>query len=226
MIRALTLGLAVAYPLVAHIASLEHSATLALVGGFLLAALALLPALARGNPVAWIALPLVAAALLGLRSLDLQNLPLFAPPVLLNAFGAWLFGHTLVGAGTPLVERLVEALHGDGKPLDPRIRRYARRLTAAWAVLFAALASLNLALAVLAVPDGLLHSAGVTPSVAVPLDIWSLFANVLNYVIVAAFFVAEYAWRRRIFPEQPYRGLVDFSMRVARLGPAFWRGRA
>lgn len=223
MISRLPAVLAVAYPLLAHAAAWTASAGLALVAGFLLALLMLWPALARGRAPAWIALLLCAAGLLWLHGRALGTLPLLAPPVLLNAFLAWLFARTLRAGRRPLIEHMVWTLHGEPDALDLRIAPYARRLTAVWAALFAVLAGLNLLLALLAVPDGLLVSVGVMPPVSVPLSLWSLFANLLNYVIVGAFFLAEYAWRKRRFPNQPYRHFFDFIARVARLGPAFWR---
>lgn len=215
--------LAVAYPLLAHAAAWTGTAELALGAGFMLCLLILWPGLASGRVPAWGALALCVAALLWLHGRALGTLPLLAPPVLLNAFLAWLFARTLGPGRRPLIEHLVWTLHGAPDALDPGIAPYARRLTLAWAILFALLASLNLLLALLAVPDGLLASAGLAPPLSVPLSLWSLFANLLNYVIVGAFFLIEYAWRRRRFPQQPYKNFFDFTARVARLGPAFWR---
>ena len=93
------------------------------------------------------------------------------------------------------------------------------------AVLLGTLCAIDLVLALLAVPGGLLQAVGIEPFAPVPIRYWSLFANVLSYLAIAAFFAAEFAWRRHRFPQQPYRGFGDFMVRVARLGPAFWRGR-
>jgi len=106
----------------------------------------------------------------------------------------------------------------------PALLAYARRLTLAWSLLFVLLALLNLLLALLAVPHGLLASAGLPPPWGVPQAIWSLFANLLNYLIVGMFFVAEFAYRRRRFRDLPYRTLAQFVRGLAALGPAFWRG--
>ena len=109
-------------------------------------------------------------------------------------------------------------------PVAPELLAYARRLTRAWSLLFVLLATLNLALALLAVPHGLLVSAGVAPPWPLPQAIWSLFANLLNHLMVGMFFVAEYAYRRRRFRGLPYRTLAQFVRGLAALGPAFWRG--
>lgn len=221
--RALSALLAVAYPLLAHAAAHWQSATLALLAAADLVVLICLPALLRGRPLAWLLLAAAAPALWALSRLDLATLPLFAPPILLNAFLAWLFGHTLGQGRMPLIERIVRAMRVEGGALDPAISRYARRLTALWTGLFVLLALLNLVLALLATPHGLLASFGVTPPITVPLALWSLFANVLNYVIVALFFIVEFIWRKRVFPDLPYRSFADFLKRMLRLGPAFWQ---
>lgn len=224
MTRLLPALLAVSYPLLAHAAAWSGQGHLALLAGAVLALIMLWPGLAARRPLSWLLLLIAAAALAGLARLDLATLPLFAPPVLLNAFLAWVFGRTLAPGRRPLIETMVWVLRDRPEHIDPAIQRYARRLTALWAVLLGALALVNLILALCAAPDGLLLSVGIAPPVAVPLAAWSLFANVLNYVIVAVFFVVEFTLRKRYFPDQPYRNLLDFTARVARLGPAFWRG--
>ena len=64
--------------------------------------------------------------------------------------------------------------------------------------------------AALATPGGC-STVGIRAAV----ETWSLFANVLNYVIVAAVFLLEFAYRRRRFPGRPYRGSLDFLRRTA-----------
>src|SRR3546814_5547718 len=61
------------------------------------------------------------------------------------------------------------------------LRRYTRGLTAAWAWLLAALAAVNLALAVLVVPDGLLAILGLSSPLPISRTQWSWFANICNY---------------------------------------------
>ena len=64
-------------------------------------------------------------------------------------------------------------------------------------------------------------AVGLTLPVTVALDTWSLFANVLNYLIVGAFFAAEYWFRRRRFPQQTYRGFIDFMRQLAGVREVF-----
>lgn len=210
--------LAIAYPVCAHLAALLGRPALRTVAVAALAALVLLPLLRARPLVGAVATLVFALAGLALAQRGQLDLLLFAPPVLIPAFGAWLFGHTLGAGRTPLIEQLVALIHGDG-PIDPGVPAYARRLTLAWAAVMAALAATNLVLALLAVPGGVLLALGATPPVAVPLAWWSWLANVGGYLLLALLFAAEYAYRRRRFPDQPYRNFADFAARVRVAGP-------
>lgn len=213
-VRRLSTLLAVSYPLLAHATILLDSSMLLYVSVLVLVAATLLPSMATGSTRAWLVALAVVATLMWLHRIDAAVVALYLPPVAINAYLAWLFGKTLVAKRTPLIVRLVELLHGPEERLDGSIVRYASRLTLIWTVLFVSLALVNLSLALLARPSGLLISAGFEPAVVVPREIWSLFANVLNYAIVASFFMVEYAYRWRRFPQQPYRGLMDFLQRA------------
>lgn len=217
--RAFLAILALAYPVTAHIAIASQSESLTIASLAVLGSLILLPGLAEGNRMAWLLVPAVIAGILLLSRTRSGSLPLYAPPVLITGFIAWTFARTLAPARTPLIERFVRLMHGPGEPIDVAIRDYARRLTGIWAALLTTLSTVNLTLALLAVPTGLLISLGIEPYMPVPQAVWSLFANVLNYVIVAVFFVGEHLYRRQRFPLEPYRNVFQFIRRVVALGP-------
>ncbi len=220
LIRWLASALALAYPVLAHAAIAGRSIALAVAAIATLAAAALLPALARGRAAAWIAAPLIAFACWRLSQARIPELPLYAPPVLVPAFMGWLFGQTLLPGRTPLIAQLIRHMHSGGeREPEPDVWRYARTLTQVWTLLFIAIATVNLVLAAVASPDGLLLAAGIAPPFTAPQVWWSLFANVIGYLIVAALFVIEYAWRRHRFPEQPYRNMFDFLRRMAAAMP-------
>lgn len=218
--RAMT-ALGVAYPVAAHLAVLSANAASVAASVGLLVVLVLLPALRARRPLAWALLLVAGIGLYGAAARGQALLLLFLPPILINGFMTWLFGHTLRAGRLPLIERIIRALHDERDDLDAAIIGYARRLTFAWASLFAALAAVNLLLAALAVPGGFLRAAGIDPPVAVPLATWSLFANVLNYVIVGAMFAIEFRFRRRRFPQQSYRGFLDFLRRLSGVSAIF-----
>lgn len=209
------------YPALAHVAALTGRPTLIAASLGLLIVLVLMPALRNRRPLAWIAL---AAAAYGLRAAVGSGQAvslLMLPPVLLNGFMAWLFGRTLKDGQMPIIERAARAMRGPGAVLADEVVAYTRGVTQAWTALFVVLAVVNLALAALARPGGLLLAAGFDPRVSVPLGAWSLFANVLSYLFIGVLFAIEFIVRGRRFPHQPYSGLVDFMRRLAAQGHLF-----
>lgn len=223
MTLALQLLLALAYSLLAHVASAtgdERLAALALVD---LVLLVLVAPLARGRPWAWVALPLSLAAVLALHREDQVAVPMLLVPVAFIAMVAWWFGRSLRAGSVPLITRIVSALEATAPDaLEPGLRRYTRTLTAAWALLLATLCVANLLLALVAVPDGLLVRFGWQAPVSVTQAQWSWFANLLNYGIMGVFFLFEYQLRKRRFPNR-YASFAEFARKLAALGPAFWR---
>jgi uncharacterized membrane protein len=184
-----------------------------------------MPALVRGRVLAWISVPFLAALCWYLAQVSTPEMLLYIAPVLIPAFLAWFFGLTLFGGRTPFIAQLIHLLHRDADPPDPGVWPYARILTRIWTLFFIALATVNLTLAALAEPDGLLVGAGMRPPITIPQYWWSLFANLIGYLLVAAFFVIEYAYRRRRFPQQPFRNLYDFLRQVGTIMPRLLRTR-
>lgn len=206
-------ALAFAYPLVAHFAIVRNSLALVAIALGLLIVVPMLPALARGSIGAWLALPPVVACLWWISRSTHATLPLYIAPVLVPGFMAGVFGSTLRAGQMPLIERMVRIMEGQGEP-EPDVRNYARKLTVAWTVFFISLSSVNLVLGLLAEPSGVLLAAGIQPPVTVPEAWWSWFANLIGYLLVAAFFLIEYAYRRHRFPRQPYRNMLEFFVKV------------
>lgn len=223
LLMALRLLLAIAYPVFAHLASARAD------GGWAAIAMADIVLLFLLEPLLkrrlW-ALGVVALCLLALWWVSNSRyalMPLLAPPVVFIALAAWLFGRTLVGGRVPLITRIVEGLYAQAQmPMTPALHRYTRQLTVAWAWMLSVLALANLALALCAVPSGVLAQLGYVPSLSVTDEQWSLFANVLNYGIVGLFFFIEYQLRIRRFQHRPYRNAWQFVTQMGRLGPRFW----
>lgn len=218
-------ALAFAYPLIAHFAVVRNSMALLVAALALLIVLPMLPALTRGSVAAWIAVLPIAAGLWWVSRSTHATLPLYIAPILVPGFMAVVFGSSLLAGQTPLIEQMIRIMEpgdhsqGVGGVPEQTVWAYARKLTQGWTMLFIAIATTNLVLGLLAEPEGLLRVAGITPPVAVPETVWSLFANVIGYLLVAAFFVIEYAYRRQRFPRQPYRNLLDFFWRVVAAMP-------
>jgi len=209
------------YPVLAHLATLSARPDLIAASISVLVILVLLPALRQGRWLAWATLAAAACGLYVALAAGRAVSLLLLPPVLLNGFMAWVFGRTLRDGRMPLIEIAARAMRGSEEQLGAEVVAYARGVTQAWTSLFVGLAVVNLVLAMLARPAGLLVVAGFDPAVSVPLSAWSLFANVLSYLLIAALFAIEFVVRARRFPQQPYSGLIDFTRRLAAQGHLF-----
>jgi uncharacterized membrane protein len=99
------------------------------------------------------------------------------------------FGRTLIAGRQPLCTRFAAAVHA---PLTPQHENYARQVTVAWTLFFAAMALASTGLFFLA-----------------PLVTWSFFANFLTLPLVALMFIAEYWVRRWVLPEMRHAHILD-----------------
>jgi uncharacterized membrane protein len=216
--RILTTTLAIAYPVVAHLAVAKASLPLTVAAVAILAATILVPGLFKGSKIAWVVLPFVIAGCAWLAQARVPALPLFIAPILVPMFLAWFFGQSLAPGRTALIAQFIRAVHRDREP-DPAVWSYAISLTKVWTGFFILAATINLSLALIASPDGLLLASGIQPPVTVPREWWSLFANCIGYVLIAVFFVVEYAYRRYRFPQQPYRNMYEFLRQMAAVAP-------
>lgn len=116
----------------------------------------------------------------------------------------WLFGRTLWRGKEPLVTRLARRVHGT---LPAELTAYTRRVTYAWCIFFAAQMAVSALLFTFA-----------------PLEIWSLFINVLNVPLLVLMFIGEYGYRlirHRDFPQASfYDGIRAFSNDAVRSASA------
>lgn len=97
-----------------------------------------------------------------------------------NAALGFLFGRSLVAERRPLVTVFASLLH---EHMTAALLVYTRRVTVAWTLFFMAMVVLSLLLFLFA-----------------PIEVWSLFANLLTWPLVALMFVAEYFVRQRVLP--------------------------
>lgn len=99
------------------------------------------------------------------------------------------FGRTLIAGRQPLCTRFAEAVHA---PLTPQHEFYARQVTVAWTLFFAAMALASTLLFFLT-----------------PLATWSVFANFMTLPLVATMFIAEYWVRRWVLPDLQHAHILD-----------------
>lgn len=89
----------------------------------------------------------------------------------------WLFARTLFGPGEALITQLARRVHRG--QLSARYATYTRRVTIAWAIFFAANASVSTLLFGFA-----------------PIETWSIYANLLSSPLIGLMFLGEYAARQ------------------------------
>ncbi|WP_028535256.1 hypothetical protein [Paludibacterium yongneupense] len=106
-----------------------------------------------------------------------------------------VFGLTLLPGALPICTRFSRML---GEAQSPRMDRYTRGVTLAWTLFFATITALSTLL-----------------FFAAPVWVWSTFANLLYFPLLAAMFACEYALRRRRFPHVAQQTLAQ-AMRSAR----------
>jgi len=126
---------------------------------------------------------------------------LYLPPLLINVGLMTVFGQTLRRDSMPLIERLMR-MEYPGGDLPVALVRYARNLTRVWVGYFASIALVTLVLAVSA-----------------PLELWSLFANVLSYLFVLILFLAQYAYRALRYRQYGVFMPWDTLRCIARISP-------
>lgn len=105
-----------------------------------------------------------------------------------NLLLAWMFGRTLVPGREALVTMFARLVHGE---LPPDVVRYTRQVTLAWTIFFAAIFVASCAL----------YLGG-------HLAAWSMLANIVSPLLVAAMFVVEYALRSWLLPDHERVGIL------------------
>ena len=216
-------ALAVGYLCLSHLATAQGSHRLAALAVGLIVVLLLTEPLWQRRPGALAIAAVAAVALWLLKDSAHTHIALLLMPVIFLLLLAWLFGRSLLPGRIPVIVKIVRALEGgDSEAMMAALDRYTRGLTAVWTAVFIAMALLNLFLALMATPGGLLARAGIAPPWPISDSQWSWFANWLNYGLVGGVFVIEFIYRKRRFPGR-YKNAFDFIRRMAGLGPAFWR---
>jgi len=189
-IVSLRLLLLLAYPPLAHLAVVSGSRRLTAAVLILLGVATLYTPLRAGRAYAWWTLGLAATVTTLLATAGggvwlMVALSLALPGVVMTGFLM-----SLQHGRTPLITRIAAQVQN---PLPEPMVVYTRQLTLLWAVVIAALMSVELALI-------LFGSA---------LD-WSRYANGYAYLTIAAVFVIEYGYRRLRFRHLPQPDLRTY----------------
>jgi uncharacterized membrane protein len=99
------------------------------------------------------------------------------------------FGRTLLANRQPLCAQFADIVHG---PLTTKHVRYARQVTIAWTIFFAAM---------IVISTGLFFTQ--------PVAVWSIFANFIFLPLVALMFIVEYAVRKVLLPDLEETRIMD-----------------
>jgi uncharacterized membrane protein len=186
---------------------------------FTLIGLLLASALRRRSLVAWIAWLAIGGVLVVLARRGQGHLALDAMPALVNAMLCLFFARTLRRGREPLIARIIGVLEGPLRLSERGVAAYARGLTLAWAVLLGVQAVV-LAFLAAAAPGGLFELAGFASPMAAAGSAWRWYAHLGSYVLVFAFLLLEYAWRRWHLRHVRHLPLPQFIARLARRWPA------
>jgi uncharacterized membrane protein len=151
--------------------------------------------LSQGGPWLRLACGLLAASAAVLSYNLWPSQSVLAFPILLNVFLAHYFQQSLAANREPIISRFARFERGGRLP--PEVADYTRQLTGAWRSFFWVMAA---ELSVLA----------ATATV----ETYLLFANTLNFFFVAAFFLVEYHYRRKRFPQYPQKPILHFVRRL------------
>lgn len=181
--RRLQTALLICYPLAVHFALLSSHTDWAL---WLLSIVSLVQLLTLSTSPGtrrWMALlPALVLALCITGLLQGTVLALYLPPIFISAGLLWLFGSTLRNGREPIITTFARVVFQES---DPEQLHYTRRVTQLWSLFFLAMLIETILLSLLA-----------------PLELWSLFANILNYLFIALLFVLEFGYRRLRFPHR------------------------
>jgi uncharacterized membrane protein len=187
----LTLG----YPILTHVAIGQNQFELALL---LLGIIAGLPLVSRSKQpgknssiffelTLWTGMVIFAVCII---LIDATRVALYLPPILLLSFFTLCFAKTLLPGKEALLTKIARVIFQDD---DPRITAYSRRVTWVWAVFL-----------------GILLVQTIALSLFAPIEVWSLFTNILNYLFMSLLFIIEYIYRQIRFG---YRYSIFYYLR-------------
>jgi len=182
--------LAVAYPVLVHLAVIWPRPWLEWLALAALSALPLYPSLRARRPWAWATLLACLVASTLIVRWQGTHWVLLLPPIAIPLSLMFLFGASLRPGQQPMVTRFALLARGS---LPPELVTYTRSVTVLWVVVFAALTLSALLLALFASREA-----------------WSLATNFLHYFFIGAVFAGEYLWRRWHFRHLEHPGFLAY----------------
>lgn len=123
---------------------------------------------------------------------------IYVPAVSVNLLLACFFFNSLRPGSDPAITRVARV---EREYVDDKVYAYTRGVTWAWAFFFTGLVCENIALIALAAPKTTV-----------------LFLNALNYVLIVAFFLTEYIFRRLHLRGYAHISPIVLAIRLSRKG--------
>ena len=215
------LPLLIAYALLALLGGVLRRPELSVIAAALLLIALAVPVLRRpsvAGVLLWLALAalLLIPAALGRVQLALAGLPI----VILGAL-SWVFARSL--AREPLIARCIRVIEGEQRLALPGVARYARGVTAYWAIVLGAQAVILAALWLLAKPGGVLDVFGVAVPFAPSRAALAWYPEIGCWAVLIAAFAAEYLYRRWRMRRIPHPPLKRFLTRLIQRWPQLLR---
>ncbi len=184
------------YPLNVYLGILLDIPVMQVIAIITLSAGLLYQELMNGNYRLWLIFILVVLTSFGVAYFDLVIYFLYLPPVLIPLLVFSLFFRSLLPGNTPFVTAIAAQSRGE---LTEELSLYTRHVTIIWAIIL-----------------GLLTIEAILFPWLVSDHIWSLFTNIINYVVIALMFVGEYIVRRVRFRDYEHPGFIQYLQLVFR----------
>lgn len=203
MLSKLTITLMIAYPIVAQ-TGLWLEQPLFIIGYLMF--IFLLFAIEKCRNKHWysgIALFIVIGFITYFMQQPYVQFLLYVPSILILFSLFILFSHSLQSGQTPLITRYAVMMN-DNKRLEDRHFSYTKTLTVVWSGFFLLMVLTSLFLAIF---------YSVTT--------WSLFSNVISYILITAFFIIEFFYRKQYLSNVPslQGGFFQYIGKVVKIRP-------
>ena len=182
--------LIVCYPLFAYFAIATQIPALQITAIVSLSAGLLYRELCKRRIFSWSILCFVTLCMVVLSYVNLAFFLIYLPPIIIPILLLSVFFRSLLPGKIPLVTNIAEKSRG---PLTDQMRNYTRNVTIIWVALFFAMATWSILLLWLGT-----------------LTLWSLFANVINYLLVVILFFGEHIFRKWRFPEYDHPNFIQY----------------
>ncbi len=182
--------LIICYPVFAHLAVMTQVPMLHMLAILSLSSGILFKWLCNGQILPWGLLCLISLSVAMLSYLNMGDILIYASSMIILILLFIVFFHSLFPGHTPLVTDIGEKTRG---PLTEAMRHYTRTVTIVWASLFGVMVTWSILLAWLGSPS-----------------LWSLFSNVINYILVGSVFLGEFLFRKWHFPDHDHPNFFQY----------------